>query len=123
MEEMPDAELIRYYLVGNMERVLVVSPKALSEVLTLKSYDFRKPDLARISLERITGNGVLLAEGDEHKVGSNILYYPVLGTFSSISLTSSLRRDNGRISCLLSLIVMLRISTQSSGPKQSRWSR
>ncbi|KAJ9210545.1 hypothetical protein DTO166G4_7857 [Paecilomyces variotii] len=67
MEEMPDAELIRYYLVGNMERVLVVSPKALSEVLTLKSYDFRKPDLARISLERITGNGVLLAEGDEHK--------------------------------------------------------
>lgn len=120
---MPDAELIRYYLVGNMERVLVVSPKALSEVLTLKSYDFRKPDLARISLERITGNGVLLAEGDEHKVGSNILYYPVLGTFSSISLTNSFRRDNERISCLLSLIVMLRISTQSSGPKQSRWSR
>ncbi|KAL1882485.1 hypothetical protein Plec18167_002901 [Paecilomyces lecythidis] len=67
MQEMPDAELIRYYLVGNMERILVVSPKALSEVLTLKSYDFRKPDLARISLERITGNGVLLAEGDEHK--------------------------------------------------------
>ncbi|KAJ9293905.1 hypothetical protein DTO271G3_7281 [Paecilomyces variotii] len=67
MEEMPDAELIRYYLVGNMERVLVVSPKALSEVLTLKSYDFRKPDLARMSLERITGNGVLLAEGEEHK--------------------------------------------------------
>lgn len=78
---MPDAELIRYYLVGNMERVLVVSPKALSEVLTLKSYDFRKPDLARISLERITGNGVLLAEGDEHKVGSNILYILFWGPF------------------------------------------
>lgn len=70
MDEMPDADLIRYYLVGNMERVLVASPKALSEVLTTKSYDFIKPDLARASLERITGNGVLLAEGDEHKVGT-----------------------------------------------------
>ncbi|EYE95192.1 cytochrome P450 [Aspergillus ruber CBS 135680] len=60
--------LIRYYMVGNLERVLLTSPKALSEVLVHKAYDFCKPELVQLQLRRVTGNGLLLAEGDEHKL-------------------------------------------------------
>lgn len=56
----------------NMERLLPTSPKALGEVLTTKSYNFIKPKPFRAGLGRILGVGILLAEGDEHKV-CNIL--------------------------------------------------
>lgn len=55
-------------MVGNLERVLVTNPSALREVLVQKAYDFDKSDLARVQLSRVTGTGLLLAEGDEHKV-------------------------------------------------------
>lgn len=64
----PNDGLIRYYISGNVERVALTNPKALSEVLVQRAYDFVKPPLLRSSLARITGIGVLLAEGTEHKV-------------------------------------------------------
>lgn len=51
----------------NQERLLVVGPKALSEVLVTKSYQFIKPPSVRAFLVRLLGNGVLVAEGDTHK--------------------------------------------------------
>lgn len=51
----------------NEERILVTSSKALSEVLTTKSYSFIKPAQVRAGIGRILGIGVLLAEGEEHK--------------------------------------------------------
>lgn len=69
----PNNGLIRYYMVGNVERVLLTSPKALSEVLVHKAYDFCKPELVQLQLRRVTGYGLLLAEGDEHKVRSHSL--------------------------------------------------
>lgn len=51
----------------NTERLVIVSPKALSEVLTTKSYDFIKPEQFRTGLGRLLGFGILLTEGDEHK--------------------------------------------------------
>lgn len=71
VKNLPNEGLIRYYIVGNLERVLLTSPKALSEILITNVYDFEKPELVRDSLRRITGEGILLAEGDEHKVGAN----------------------------------------------------
>ncbi|KAJ5773152.1 hypothetical protein N7457_008048 [Penicillium paradoxum] len=67
VKTMPNQDLLRYYIVGNLERVFLTSPKALGEILVTKVYDFEKPELIRQSLRRITGDGVLLAEGDEHK--------------------------------------------------------
>lgn len=64
----PNDGLIRYYMVGNLERVLLTTPKALSDVLVHNTYDFEKPELVQLQLRRVTGNGVLLAEGQEHKV-------------------------------------------------------
>ena len=63
----PNDGLIRYRVPGNQERLLLTSPKAISEVLVTKNYDFQKPAAFRWSLGRILGIGVLLAEGDEHK--------------------------------------------------------
>ncbi|PHH87440.1 hypothetical protein CDD83_8871 [Cordyceps sp. RAO-2017] len=60
--------LIRYLFAFNRERLLVSSPKALAEVLVSKNYMFEKPIAVRNALGRVLGNGILLAEGDEHKV-------------------------------------------------------
>jgi len=60
--------VIRYLGILNSERLLIVSPRALGEVLTTKNYDFIKPSHVASSIGRILGIGVLLAEGDEHKV-------------------------------------------------------
>ena len=46
----------------------MTSPKALGEVLVQKNYDFIKPAQVRHGLGRLLGVGVLLAEGEEHKV-------------------------------------------------------
>jgi cytochrome P450 len=64
----PNDGLIRYKGLLNSERIMVTSPKALSEVLTTKSYEFIKPTHIRSGLGRILGVGVLLAEGNEHKM-------------------------------------------------------
>ena len=44
------------------------SPQVLNEVLTQKSYEFIKPPQLRQGLGRILGVGILLAEGDEHRL-------------------------------------------------------
>ncbi|EME49285.1 hypothetical protein DOTSEDRAFT_68151 [Dothistroma septosporum NZE10] len=66
-ESVPNDGLIRYS-VWFRERVLVTTPAALGEVLVTKNYDFVKPPQFRQGLGRILGIGILLAEGDEHKI-------------------------------------------------------
>lgn len=68
INEVPNDGLIYYTYLFNAERLLITSPKGLSEVLVQKSYEFVKPAMVRNSLGRLLGVGVLLAEGEEHKV-------------------------------------------------------
>ena len=68
INEIPNDGLIGYRMRFNNERVLLTSPKALSEVLVQRSYDFAKPYNLRFGLGRILGVGLVVAEGDEHKV-------------------------------------------------------
>ena len=68
LETVPNDGIIRYLDIFNSERLTVVSPKGLSEVLVQKSYEFVKPAQIRKGLGRIFGVGIFLAEGDEHKV-------------------------------------------------------
>ncbi|CAI7565267.1 uncharacterized protein N7487_001528 [Penicillium crustosum] len=63
----PDQGLIRYYMIANLEIVAVTSPKALGEVLVTKVYDFQNHELVRQALRRIAGDGILFAEGEQHK--------------------------------------------------------
>ncbi|KAK3394828.1 cytochrome P450 [Podospora didyma] len=68
INSIPNDGLIRYKGLLNRERLLITSSKGLAEVLVTKNYDFEKPQNVRQSIGRILGVGVLLAEGDEHKV-------------------------------------------------------
>lgn len=105
--------LLRYYMVGNLERIMLTSPEALGEVLVKKAYDFPKPDAIRESLERVTGRGVLLAEGGDHKVDSPCGSYGLDGT--------DICRHNVEISCQPFRIAISRTSILSSGPRAWIW--
>jgi len=68
VEDVPNDGLIRYFDFFNTERIAIVKPKALAEVLVTKSYMFVKPPQLMKGVGRILGIGLLLAEGEEHKV-------------------------------------------------------
>lgn len=65
---LPNSSLIRYLDFFNFERVTVVSPAALADVLVHNCYDFEKPPQLRKGISRILGLGLFLSEGDVHKV-------------------------------------------------------
>lgn len=64
----PNNGVIRYLDFFNLERVAIVSPAALAEVLVHKCYDFEKPPQLRKGISRILGLGLFLSEGEVHKV-------------------------------------------------------
>ncbi|KAI4135313.1 MAG: hypothetical protein LQ347_000766 [Umbilicaria vellea] len=68
INQLPNDGLIRYTALFNSERLLITTPKALGEVLVQKNYEFIKPAQVRNGLGRLLGVGVLLAEGEEHKL-------------------------------------------------------
>lgn len=68
-DELPNDGLLYYTGLFNEERLLVIGTKALAEVLVQKNYDFIKPKLFTQGVGQMIGIGVLLAEGEEHKVG------------------------------------------------------
>lgn len=72
-------ELYRIYATANdgfirmigpfhREYLVVTSPQALSEILVTKAYDFEKPRFLRDFFGPFLGHGLVLAEGNEHKV-------------------------------------------------------
>ncbi|KHJ32070.1 putative cytochrome p450 [Erysiphe necator] len=64
----PNEGIIRYLGMFNIERLFITSPNGLREVLSSKSYEFVKPSQLVQGLSRLLGVGLLLAEGDEHKI-------------------------------------------------------
>ncbi|EGE03741.1 cytochrome P450 monooxygenase [Trichophyton equinum CBS 127.97] len=66
--EVPNDGIIRYYFMLNRERLLVTSTKALADVLVNRAYDFTKTRALVASIGWVTGTGVILAEGDVHRV-------------------------------------------------------
>jgi hypothetical protein len=70
----PNDGVLYYRWMFNESRILVTNPKALAEVLVQRNYEFIKPPRIRMGLGRLLGIGILLAEGDEHKVCLNTVY-------------------------------------------------
>lgn len=65
----PNNGLIRYPGIGGVERILIVSPAAIKEVLVTRAYgSFERPLLGRQRFAGLFGHGLLSAEGDVHKV-------------------------------------------------------
>ena len=68
----PNQGIIRYLDFFNLERLAIVGPDALADVLTHKCYDFEKPPQLRKGISRILGMGLFLAEGEVHKVSQHV---------------------------------------------------
>ncbi|EED14749.1 cytochrome P450, putative [Talaromyces stipitatus ATCC 10500] len=65
----PNNGLLRFYRENDhSEQVLVTGIKALNEILVLNASSFGKPESVRRRLYSFAGNGLLLAEGETHKV-------------------------------------------------------
>lgn len=72
MTTVPNEGLIRLRVLFNQERLLLTSPEALKEVLVQKSYDWHKPSQPTFLFRKLIGNGILVAEGAEHKVSPEV---------------------------------------------------
>jgi hypothetical protein len=116
----PNDGILRYYIVGNMERLTITSPAVLSEILVSKAYDFAKPLVIQQTLRRVLGNGILIAEGEEHKVRNSNVHSTVHSISRFVSYNHSCS-FNVRISSQLLRTAMSRISILSSGPRARRW--
>ncbi|KAL8699633.1 MAG: hypothetical protein Q9201_005887 [Fulgogasparrea decipioides] len=128
INELPNDGLIRYLNHFNQERLLITGPKALAEVLTIKNYDFVKPSLILAGLGRLLGNGVFLAEGEEHKAQRKNLMpafsyrhikdlYPIFWAKSSEmvkAITESLRSEHEESTPELGIAPVVEIGNWSS---------
>ncbi|KAJ5633514.1 hypothetical protein N7528_001356 [Penicillium herquei] len=65
IKDLPHEGLLRYYVVGNLEWVMPTTTDSLREILVTKVYDFEKPEIMSYMT---LGNGILLVEGEEHKI-------------------------------------------------------
>ena len=52
----------------NFEKLVPTTPKAWADVLVHRAYDWQKTEWFFYALRAFTGVGLLLAEGDVHKV-------------------------------------------------------
>ncbi|RBR18960.1 uncharacterized protein FIESC28_05782 [Fusarium coffeatum] len=74
--------IVRYFFPFGSERLSVAEQSALSRITGDRSNQYLKPWRARVWISRIFGNGLLMAEGDEHRHQRRIL----LPAFSSQSI-------------------------------------
>ena len=68
IRQTPNNGLIRYSGMFGFPRVLVTESQGQREVLYEKSYSFHKSEIAKRITGPLLGGGVLIAEGDLHKV-------------------------------------------------------
>jgi hypothetical protein len=64
----PNNGIVRYVADFGREFLLLTSPKAIGEVLVVKTDEFIKPPEMVREVQLFAGNGILVAEGDFHKV-------------------------------------------------------
>ncbi|KAH7205981.1 cytochrome P450 [Fusarium oxysporum] len=67
-ETVPNHGFLRYLGFFNAERIVLTSPEALHEVLVIQNYSFPKPASLRETAGRFLGIGLILSEGDAHKL-------------------------------------------------------
>ncbi|USW58659.1 Putative cytochrome P450 [Septoria linicola] len=69
MDTIPNEGLIYYAgFFRSKPHVFAASPEAMREVLITHAYDYKKPELGRKFLEQTAGRGLLVVEGNEHKI-------------------------------------------------------
>jgi cytochrome P450 len=73
IDTVPNDGVLYYRWIFNEPRILITTPKALAEVLVQRSYEFVKPERVRKGVGKLLGIGILVAEGDEHKVRKRVV--------------------------------------------------
>ena len=68
IETIQNDGLIVYRSYLNVYRVMPTSSSVLAELLTRRAYDFAKPQTVTRNLAYFLGKGLVIAEGEEHKV-------------------------------------------------------
>lgn len=66
--KVPNNGLLRFYGKDTNERVVVTGVKALNDILVTNASAFSKPEFIRRRLYVFGGDGLLLSEGETHKV-------------------------------------------------------
>ena len=108
----PNQGIIRYLDYFNLERLAIVSPAALADVLVHNCYDFEKPPALRKGISRILGNGLFLSEGESHRVSENC---PCLAPLTPVLCSNTVFRSKENTLCLRSLTGVSRICTPCFG--------
>lgn len=67
--------MMRFRVLFNQERIFLTSTEALREVLVTNSYDFIKPEQASFAFRKMLGDGILVANGANHKVRYGFQFY------------------------------------------------
>jgi hypothetical protein len=67
-ETLPNNGLIRWYESLSREVLLVTSPQAVRDMLSLKTYDFGHPSLIKLMMSKVTGSKFNFLTPDGHKV-------------------------------------------------------
>lgn len=60
--------MVRFFFLFNQERIIAYSPKAIAEITIANAYTFEKPMPTRRTLASVTGRGLVVTEGDEHRL-------------------------------------------------------
>lgn len=90
---------------------MITTPQAVGQVLTQNSYDFVKPTMLRNGLGRVLGVGLILAEGDEHKVSAVLevqcpyVLLNVVGPTQEPYARFCLPSHQGSLSCFLGQVM------------------
>ena len=68
MDTVPHEHFFRVLDVFNREVVIITDPKAIAQPFQADAYDYVKSVNGKKILEAILGNGLINAEGQDHKV-------------------------------------------------------
>lgn len=73
-ETTPNDGLLRIYSALSGEAILVTSPPAIRDMLTVNAFDYAHQDLVKIAIKRFTGSNLGFLGNDVFKVYGQIRY-------------------------------------------------
>jgi len=68
MDTVPHDRFFRYLDIFNKEIVVPTDLRAIAEVYQIKADEYMKPSKGKMIIEEVLGNGLIVAEGQDHKV-------------------------------------------------------
>ncbi|TID14200.1 cytochrome P450 [Venturia nashicola] len=86
VKEVPNQGLIRLRLLFNTERLLLTTPEAYKQLLVDNHHQIHKPEAPVFAISHLIGNGLIVAEGSEHRVNTATTTVDAYDLSSRVSL-------------------------------------